>query len=526
VDSRCLTLVIDEVYRGKRGDTAIAEITVFTALDFGNPVARVLKGVTAGTLDREQAIRALGRLGRRELAELRQALPRAASAVEQEVILRVLARLDPAGSAKLLAAAVPDATGSFQRALLGALVKVGDPVVPHLMTLLRDKPPLRVGAPVMRAVARIGSAAATRALLARLGLGPRPLRGALVAALATLPPRHLREPVSARLRQAKLAPAVQADLARLLTALVSRHPSLKLDVASLVLTAWPRVQTFEARFRFLRLMGRLGDPRFFPALAALARGPGDTILREHALYALARSRHAHRAKAVIRALDAKAPRVRRGAVRAWALLEATPAVPKLQRLARADDWPLVREAAIRSLARACPASGVSTLMALARQKASKAQRRLRRLAILGALRCRAPGSRTLLGDLLIDDKERTVMRRFAVRLMGERQDRSRLRYMIEFLGLLAKEVKRPRGSNEALAADLAMALGRLGDRRAVPALLRATRAQHLVQLRAAALRALGRFCGPKVNAAVARARKSRHRLVRTAAEQTARKCAK
>jgi hypothetical protein len=547
VVSRCLTLMIEDVYPGPSGDTAVSELTVFTSLDFGSPLQSVLRAVTAQTLDREEAVRTLRGLGPSELPALRAAMSKAASAAEQEVILRVLAERDPIGSVEALAQGLKDAPPGLRRVLLDALGRAGERAVPALASLLAAQgvsPEL--ARDIGSALSRIGTEAAALAILGRLGRGGRELRRLSVGALASFPPAVARPLLWTSLRKEGHPDPLRADLVRALKGLCLRHRDLGQEAASLALELSGRPLGFEARYRLLELMAELGDRRLAAPLTRLLQGKEDSILREMAALALGRNQDPGRQAAIGLALADPSPRVRRGAALAWAMdaqkgqLASGAALNAVLGLAEREPWSFVREAVIVALAEACPREAHPVLLRLgaraaappggtpgAKQgsvRASKADMRVRRLGLLAALRCSSPGLGTLLGRILRDQDDRTAMRALAVRLIAELRDRSQVPYLAEFLELLSREVKRPKTRNEAFAADIALALGRLGDRRALPALLVAAGVVRLPQLQAAAIEALGSFCDPQSKALVQKGQRSADRMVVGSANRSAQRC--
>jgi len=519
-------VVIDQVYRGRSGDTAVSEVSVFSDADFGDPVARTIRGVTAGTIDREEAVRRLMRLEAADLPRLRSALPRTASPAAQEVVLRVLARRDALRSAPALAKAVDTAAPGLRRVLLGALAGLGDAGVPVLQALLGRARRARLAGDVVRALARVGTAKAVRALLARLGHGTRQVRGATVVALLGVPEGVLRPALLESLESPGRGPVWQADLLLLADRAVRHLPGLGKAVVERLAAHFGAYQGMEARIRLLDLAGRLASPRLLGSLVRLAGGHGDPILRERALRALAHYRSAAALRAITSALRAPHPRVRRGAALAWGHTAERGALGQVADLAERDSWPMVREAALRALGRRCLRGSFATLYRVARRRGPRRLEPLRRVALVGLLGCHAPAGRKLLGAILTDDHDRVSMRRLVIRILGHRRDKGWLSYLIEFLDLLAHKVTRARGSNEGLAADLAEALGHIGDPRAAPTLVLAAGVERLPGMRAAALSSLSHFCRVTgVRQAVRRALvESRSRLVLGAAQRTARRC--
>lgn len=530
VMSSCLTLMIKEAYPGtehkpaqhKFGDTAISEVTVFTDIDFGNAHETIIRDVGRGRLERLTAVRMLLRMGRGVAPKLRAAFPKAVSAAEREVVLRALARLDPLGSVKELAIGLREARGALRRQLFDALARAGDAAVPALGALLGRRLPGSLQRLLVLTLVRIGTDRAAQSLLAVLQKSGALGRARIVSGLRLLPPARVKAPLLAALRVAKQPARVRADLVRLLGLLAVRHQSLRPDAVAEARTLITRDTRFAVRYRVIGLMRDLPDPVFVRSLLAIVRGAFDPILRAEAVIALGRVAHTGARLAVRRALTDKHPRVRRGAVAAWAMGLGSPPTRPVVALAQSDPWPMVRIAAVKALGARC--QGGKALLGLARKRTGWRYKQVRRIAMTSAHRCKVPGLRPLLRAVLTADREWVPLRALSARLLGELRDRVRVPYMAEFLTLLSKRVRKPHSRNEVLAADLAVALGRIRDRRGLKSLTVAASTKLLPHLRAAALGALGAFCDPATQKVVKAGQSSASRLVTAASQRTIRKC--
>jgi HEAT repeat protein len=309
---------------------------------------------------------------------------------------------------------------------------------------------------------------------------------------------------------------------RLLGLLAVRHQSLRPDAVAVARSLISRDTRFVVSYRVIGLMRDLPDPVFVKSLLPIQRGSFDPILRAKAVLALGRLVHVEARLAVRRALSDKHPRVRRAAVTAWAAgLSGQPAQPVLA-LAGSDPWPMVRIAAATALGARC--QGGKALLGLARKRTGWRYKQVRRIALTSAHRCKVPGIRPLLRAILTADHEWVPLRSLSARLLGELRDRARVLYMAEFLTLLAKRVRKPRSRNEVLASDLAVALGKIRDKRALKSLTIAASTKLLPHLRAAALGALGAFCDLSTKRVVKAGQTSASRLVTRAAQRTLRRC--
>ncbi len=530
VRSSCLTLMLKEAYPGteynkgqnKFGDTAISEVTVFTDIDFGNAHETIIRDAGRGRLERLTAVRMLVRMGREVAPKLRAAFPKTVSAAEREVVLRALAQLDPLGSVKEIAVGLREARGALRRQLFDALARAKDAAVPALGALLGQRLPGSLQKMLVLTLVRIGTDRAARALVAVLGKSRDRQRARIVSGLRLLPPARVKAPLLAALGVASQPARVRADLVRLLGMMAVRHRSLRPDAVAIAQALITGDTRFAVVYRLIELMRDLPDPVFVKSLLTITATPTDPILRAEAVRALGRFKQGAARLAVRSALTDKNPRVRRAAVTAWAMgIAGQPAAPVVV-LAQSDPWPMVRIAATKALGTRC--LGPKALVALAKKRTGWRYKQVRRIAVNAAFRCKVSGLRPLLHSILTSDSEWVPLRALSARLLGELRDRGRVRYMAEFLGLLAKQVRKPHSRNEVLAADLAVALGKIRDKRALKSLTIAASTKLLPQLRAAALGALGGFCAPATKKIVKAGLTSTSRLVISSSRRTIRKC--
>lgn len=529
VASSCLTLMIKEVYPGtshnlaqqKYGDTAISEVTVFTDVDFGNAHETIIRDVGRGRLERLTGVRMLVRMGRGVAPKLRAGFPKAVSAAEREVVLRALARLDPTGSVKELAIGLREARGALRRQLFDALARAGDRAVPALGALVVR---MRGSLHKMLVVTllRIGTDQAARSLVTALQKSGARQRARIVVGLRLFHPARVRGPLLAAVRVAKQPARVRADLVQLLGLLAVRHKTLRGDAVAVARALVTTDTRFAVTYRIIGLMRNLAAPVFVQSLLAIKGGTADPILRAEAVVALGHLAHKDAQLAVRLALADGHPRVRRAAVTAWSKGRGGyPAMPVIT-LAQSDRWPMVRIAATKALGARC--KGGKALLGLAGKRTGWRYKNVRRIAMTSAYRCKVPGLRPLLRTILTSDREWVPLRALSARLLGELKDRARVGYMAEFLVLLAKRVRKPQSRNEVLAADLAVALGKIGDKRGLKALKIAASAKLLPHLRAAALGGLGAFCDASTKQIVRAGQSSASRLVTSASGRTLRKC--
>jgi HEAT repeat protein len=533
VASRCLTVVLGEVYAGsehqppkRHGDTALSEVTAFTDLDFGDATRRVLDEVARGGLDREQAVALLERLGLPELARLRAAL-RQATLAEREVVLRVLGKLDPVGSVAELVAALPEAEAPLRTTILQAVRQAGAAATPLLTRLLGEGRLAEAAlTEVVAALADAGGASAVTWLIGQVGVVRPALRAVIIDRLGSVPEAAVQPALLASLADTGLTAAVRADLLHVAFLRVPRaSPALREALTQRLMAGWDADPGFAVRYRQVALAGALGGAPMVGRLTALVGSPADPLLRAAAVRAAAQIPLEDARVLVRRATQDRAPDVRVAAVVAWVQgLRDAAGARSVAGLALGDPWPMVREQAVLALGQTCHAEGHAALLKVAATLAEWRLDGIRRAALLNAVRCQVPGAVPVIRELLVREKERVLVRSLAARMSGELRLGSTAPYMIRFLDVLSEKVDRVGSRNELLAADLAVALGQLGDRAAVPVLLRAAAAEKLPNLQSAALDALGRYCPPAAAALVRASERSSNRAVSGAAQRTRSRC--
>lgn len=179
---------------------------------------------------------------------------------------------------------------------------------------------------------------------------------------------------------------------------------------------------------------------------------------------------------------------------------------RLHAAATDDDDPRVRTAALGALVRAAPDTAVDDVLGGFADRAVAVRRRAAELAT-GV----PPDDRVVRALLdLLDDGDVTVIEAAAWAL-GEMGDAARCAGAVPGLVIVARE------HHDALAREAAVAaLGALGDRDALPAILDACRDKPAVRRRA--VLSLAPFDGPEVDAALDAALDDRDWQVRQAAE--------
>lgn len=358
IEASCLSLVMGDVFTGPRGaappaSTAIAEVEIFTDLDFEGGAERLITELGGDSADVEVALRALGA----RAVPLLQASWPSLDATARRRATRVLAALDDPAAAPLL---VDAALGVDPRAAEEArtgLRTLGARALPALRPELEASDAAR-RARAAQSIGEIGTVEATEVLARRIA-GPPPaqepdlpsLQRALVRALERSGPEG---------RQQALECADAAGLRGrqvLLAALGPATPAEQDRYVRLLTESWQQATSFEDRYRLISVAASVG-PRseLLELIQGVLRGDQDRYLRARAAEMLGRLAGADGAPAaIVEALVAAANDQWTG-VRlavAGALGSADPAAarPALSELL-ADPWPVVRAAAATSVARA------------------------------------------------------------------------------------------------------------------------------------------------------------------------------
>jgi HEAT repeat protein len=359
VQASCLSLVLGQVHGGGRppGSTAVAEVAVFTDLDFEGGAERMFQSFLDGTADAEVLVRALGT---RAIPSLAGQWPDL-DVVRRRRATSLLADLEDAAAADLLSLAATnpdDATAvEARRGLLG----LGEEALEALARRLVDEDAGQ-RAVIVGLIGSIGTPAALRLLLERLGSAPDEDRPALRRALSDAIGR-----AGAPGRQAVLERAEAAsgeERLALMASLIPVEPDERDRFARIVESCWEEAQGFEGRYRVLTLASGGGAVATLQALAGrVVRDEEDRYLRAHAVEALGAmgaspSALAHLGHA---AADEWAG-VRVSVARALGRIGPENAWSTVLRLLTQDPWPAVRSAAAESAGLASGDRGLAPLM--------------------------------------------------------------------------------------------------------------------------------------------------------------------
>ncbi|HEY3359778.1 MAG TPA: HEAT repeat domain-containing protein [Polyangia bacterium] len=503
VATTCVTVRIDDVYpaapvrpgRGAAapalagaGHAAIAEIQVYTELDFAGGVERLVTDLLSG-----QGGTATQRLvvaqGARAVAPLVAALARARGEARTRV-LEALADVAPPELAGLLAESLGGPERDSAAAARG-LRRLGLAAAPALRALLvaRDRPAAAraAAAPLL---AQSGDPAALGALIAALAAGDAEVRDAAVQALMTADAATVLAAAADALA-ATPAPARPAELMRVIAnAAPGAPPSSppRQRAADALLGVAPRIDDFEGRFRLARAAGAVGGARLAPILETLL-ADRDPEIRMTATVAAAELPAAAAAALLGRALGDVAPEVRRAAVTQLGRRRDLPEQPALSPLVAQDRWPMVRRAAAEALGVRCRGAGPALGRAVARDPVVD----VAEAAVRGLVSCRDPEAAAVLLATVENGRRPPRLRETAaagLAALGDRAATPRLASLLD-------DLRTQPGSDdqiEALAVTLARALGRLGDERGLRALRQASIDPASASLRVAALEAIATIC--------------------------------
>jgi hypothetical protein len=536
----CVTVILDQVYPGAAtvDETAIAELEIFVAGERGGGGDAVLADAVAddapGAATAAATLAHRGAAGARALAE---ALAAAGDDPARRRLIRALVALRvPEAAAPLRAAiAAPWLRGADLGAVIGALGALG------AVDVLADTARRGELADDVRvaAVRAIGAATPTgrAALIVLAGAGPRPLRRAVIEALAAAPAAEL---VAAA--RAAPAPPVAGDLWRAATLRGRATAGDRAAVLAALAAALPAATDYERRARLLAGLATLGGDAELAAveaaLRALPHDDGDgAALRQVVARAIAGAPRpaampilialARDADPGVRlaALDGLAEAPDGGPGGPWRAEDGPDGVDRVLVTALSTDaWPELRRRAAVALGGRCARPGpVRALDAAVRADRELA---VRGEALAALASCRAPTTAALLIAIWDDTRAPRELRERAVDLAVVLGDAALGPPLTTHLaGWRAAAV----GDEVALALaeHAATALGRLAPSGAAAALLDMLgdgAYPELVAAAAAGLGELGPACPAAAAAALASLTRSDDRTIAIAARRAAGRC--
>jgi len=506
--SACVTVVLTETARGTQaappksfGTTAIGDLSIFTELDGPDAPERLVSDLSKAA-DCAARVPLVVGLGPPAVLPTAQAVL-AAKGPARECLLEALTSLEPEPKSPIvteaLVSAVAGANPAEERLLTTALLRASAPPVGALGDLLSS-----ASAPVddrirsARILGVLRDEGAPAALLTAVGHGPDPVRSAVVQALVGSPALDAGALLSALERGRSEGAARQADLVRLLPAVVKRAPERRAEVTGVLQAGLASDRAFEVRARAVMALGALAGGDGIAVLASVRATSDDPVLR----YLAARELGATGAEAIpaLRAaLADRDPRVRETAALGLGRLGDTGAGPALIDSAKQEPWPFVRRSELEALGKLCVA-GTGDLMIRAGERDVD---EVRRAALVTLVRCKDPRSRKVLLRVLGRRNEGATVRELAAALLGELGDRGAAADVAAALRRLVNESEADIAL-EGVAASALRALARLGGPPAVSAAV-ALAGDTKHPFRQTAIEALGTLCDPGAGAATLRA---------------------
>lgn len=542
IDSRCLTVVLERVYRGRDakkggGRTAIAELQLLTEIDLKGGVARLLTDLSSDDRQRARAaVAMLAAQGGTVLPALRQALALAKGA-QLEGIVDVLARIGAPGVAELLVVALRRHPQSAARGrIVRALQRRGPTAVAALEPLLSaaaaDQRRIAIGLlgklggqralTLLLSAAGRGSTAARREVVdALVALGPKLAGAKLLAAIETPTTRATSQPSSratASQPTRPLASQRRADLVLALTRLLRRQKAAAVG-QRLACVLTPQGKDFELTYRAIQAIGSLGGADRERWLLQASRGT-DAILRWHALLQLQERSSSTITERLREALRDSDPRVRAAAAGALRSRSGATIANELARLLRHERWPVVARAAANALSGHCQQEGTPAALRRAIRWRSFG---IDTQALTSLVACQPTGLFDELVALAMNRKQPPTLRRRAASLLRAKQVRGREHVLASLFLRLRREAITSE-SAEQVATELAGVLGRLGGKKARRPLLDALALDPSPSIRAAAASGLGHLCWPGSLQGLRRALADPAPRVRTAARDTILRC--
>jgi HEAT repeat protein len=511
--SSCVTVVVTDVTPGKEaappksfGTTAIGELSLFTELDTPQGAERLVADL-ASSADCATRLPLVVSLGRPALLPAAQAVL-STKGHQRECLVEALTALEPAPESPVvleaLTAAVAGASEKEERLVTAALMRAKTVPVSALAQLLAaPKAAVDDRARAARVLGALDDAAAAEALFAAVGQGPPQVRAAVVMALGQARGARLDTLLAAVAAGPRDGGQREADLVRALPGLVNRNPERRADaVTALRTAALAPERGFEVRARAVMALGAMGGRGDPTALVEVRAKSDDAVLRYLATRELAGlvpaggidSRPALRA-----ALADVDPRVRETAALALGKQGDKGAADALMTGAKQEPWPFVRRAEIEALGQLCTTGTGELLLRAVERDVDE----VRRVALVGLVRCKDARTRTVLIKTLTRENEGATVRELAAALIGETGDRAAAPQLATALARLVTESEADLAL-EGVAATALRALARLGGPEAVGAAVTlATDKRH--PFRSTAVEALGVLCDPVAGRATLRA---------------------
>ena len=449
VETSCLTVVIREVYRGAEpgpasaGTTAIADLEIFTDVDSPAGLDRLIADTAAGG-ECQSRIPLLANLGDAAVLPLAQAILAAsgarspsgvtASAAGRECLVTALTALPEATKSAIAVdasvAALHGATSVEEKLLLGWMKRLPRPPVEAVAHVLRDPNASEADQKrAARVLAEFDVNETSDVLLAQIGRGTPDVRLALIQALGqskALTVTRIEEALRPLRGSADAAStAREADLIRTIPAAVAHSGADRTaSLATALVTirgSLVATRPYETQARALAALGALGDSAAVGDLARVRAESPDPVLRFLAARELGAFASPDAQTALRLALTDGDPRVRETAAQGMGLVAPTAAnaasenETALVTAAKNEPWPFARRAQVEAVSRICGTASLDLLQKAMERDVDE----VRRVALLGLVRCRDPRAETwLLGTLKARNASATL-RELAAGLMGD-----------------------------------------------------------------------------------------------------------
>ncbi|HVR01062.1 MAG TPA: HEAT repeat domain-containing protein, partial [Polyangia bacterium] len=441
----------------------------------------------------------------------------------RECLVEALTRLSPEPKDPVvvaaLVAALAGASEKEERLVTGALRRAAEPPVATLAAIMNaasTAPEDR--ARVARVLGGLEHARAAEALVAAVGQGTQGQRDTVVLAAAAAPK------LDAGMLFAAIAAGDgsvnrQADLLRVIPALVKRAPEAAAPALALLRAALAQSRPFEVRSRAVQALGALG-PSAVPVLSDVRAHADDPVLRHLAARELAAVGGAEAVAALRAALADHDPRVRETAADGLGQARDVAAAAPLIGAAKQEPWPFVRRAELEALGHLCGAGATDLLVRAIERDVAE----VRRAALVGLTRCQDARARPLLLRVLGRRNEASTVRELAAALLGEMGDRAAAPAMAAALARQVNESEEDL-SVEGVAETTLRSLARLGGPEAAAAAAKLAKdMRHPFQ--STAVEALGVLCDPGVGAATLRELEAGHvAALALAAQNATKRCA-
>lgn len=353
---RCLSIVLDDtgVPLGELRSAALAELEVYTDLDFEGGLEQIVKDIASAGPEASRAVDLLRRVGPSVIAPLVSAAQTMPPSGRARVVRVWSGYTAHAAAIAALRAALDDPDAKVAALAIEGLAHGGPDAHAALATRIATKG--SVGDAAALVLARTAPVQALSAIVAALSAGqterPR-LREALAGACdrsgATCVERVRAWRMTASAENAAV-PSVQARAAAALalSGLTGRAGVSQL-VVELIASCIQDAQAFEDRWRLvLAAKGAAANDAIDAWLAKLAVEDERWMLRSASVQTLAERHSPQATPAARKALEDAYPRVRLAA--AQMLARDTVATKELAVHAQRDRWPMVRAAAYEALA--------------------------------------------------------------------------------------------------------------------------------------------------------------------------------